>query len=89
MKKITNFWIEMYSKVTVVDLTGDDVKVIEDVEVVVTQFNSPEKRKAAEKIEKVEKRMKETVEEKNDEQIDAVEPEAKAVVDFQSFKNFF
>lgn len=79
----------MYSKVTVIDLTGDVVKEIEDVQVVVTQFNSPEKRKAAEKIENDKKRMKETVEEKNDEQVDAAEPEAKAVVDFQSFKNFF
>lgn len=82
----------MYSKVTVIDLTGDVVKEIEDVQVVVTQFNSPEKRKAAEKNENDKKRMKETVEEKKDdqvEQVDAVEPEAKAVVDFQSFKNFF
>jgi len=79
----------MYSKVTVIDLTGDVVKEIEDVQVVVTQFNSPEKRKAAEKIENDKKRMKETVEEKKDDQVDATEPEAKAVVDFQSFKNFF
>lgn len=79
----------MYSKVTVIDLTGDVVKEIEDVQVVVTQFNSPEKRKAAEKNENDKKRMKETVEEKKDEQVDAAEPEAKAVVDFQSFKNFF
>lgn len=79
----------MYSKVTVIDLTGDVVKEIEDVQVVVTQFNSPEKRKAAEKIENDKKRMKETVEEKKDEQVDAAEPEPKAVVDFQSFKNFF
>lgn len=79
----------MYSKVTVIDLTGDVVKEIEDVQVVVTQFNSPEKRKAAEKIENDKKRMKETVEEKKDEQVDAAEPEPKAVVDLQSFKNFF